>query len=550
MKKIWLKIIFLSAVFLIAASSIAYEILTATVLSILLGATVFYFSLSIGIYLAALGIGAWLSSRIERNLTEKLIIINSVAAILGGGLVVFLFGSFGFILNFINSFDSGFLPSAISAGFLVFNVLAFIYIFAIGVLAGFALPLFSRILNESEKLKDALGRVLFFDYFGSLVASVFIPVLFFPFIGLIRTSFFIGLLNSLGVLALILFFKREKAVKIGFWIIITAILAFNIAGFWAGKGIENFLEQRHFGKNELLYYAQSPYQRLDFVKTPQNTVRFYLNGLIQFESGIWDYTYHETFAHPAFSYLADKKKDPSVLILGSGDGLLLREVLKYPEVKKVVLVDIDKAVINAAKDLNFLQDLNRNSFSDPRVLVVVDDAFKYIEKNRSEKFDAIFLGFPGVLDFNTFRLYSKEFYLNLVKVLDDGGIAVVQTNGYLSATHQTVVETIKAAGLYPLGYHPPVVYNPSVPTARFSFGFVIIAKNPISKEDFINKKNSVFTNVLTGANLKEIFDDEFYKSMAVLPAKASSIFSPEIKIEPDKVFRLRFSNNFKQVFLK
>jgi spermidine synthase len=137
------------AIFLAAVAAISYEILGASVLVNLLGSSIYYFSLTIGIFLAALGVGARLSSRIEKNLAEKLVFIETILAFLGGGLAVFIYGGYVFIFGLLRklvfynviSFVFG-----LGIAQIIFGFLAFFLIFIVGVLIGFELPLFSRIL--------------------------------------------------------------------------------------------------------------------------------------------------------------------------------------------------------------------------------------------------------------------------------------------------------------------------------------------------------------------------------------------------------------------
>lgn len=545
------KLLFLIAVFLYSATNIAYEILGATTLTILLGASVFYFSLTIGVYLASLGIGAWLSAKIERELLKKLVIIGMAASVLGGGLIPLLFGGLGITFQRVSLFDASRLLQSLDIGFWLFNIFAFALIALIGILAGFGLPLFSRLLNQSEELKDALGKVFFLDYLGSLVVSILIPILLFPVIGLVRTSFLMGFFNALGVLLLMIFarFFEGRFPKPVMVTSLAVVLFLNAIGFASGDKFESFLEKKQFGNNELLYYYQSPYQRIDFTRSRDGRIKLFLSGQHQFESGEWERVYHESFAHPAMALFEGEAKPLNVLILGGGDGLLLREVLKHPEVESVTLVDIDQAMIDASKNLAFMREINQDSFFDPRVRIVIADAFKFIEKNQDTKFDLVFSALPGPYDFSLARLYSREFFLNLKKILKDDGLGVIQSVGYRSPTHNMILATVRAADFFAVGYHVPDEFGP--PRKPYGFGYVLIAKKPIDKSLFVDKKIAVKTSILETVNLASIFSEPDSRLSFLgeeRDAKINSIFRPQhLDYDIKKTFRLRFSNSFKTI---
>ena len=102
-----------------------------------------------------------------------------------------------------------------------------------------------------------------------------------------------------------------------------------------------------------------------------------------------------------------------VLILGGGDGLALREVLKYDAVKKIDLVDIDPRIIELGKDFSILRKLNKNSLNDPRVTVFTEDAFSFLNQY-GPKYDRVIIDFPDPHNEALSKLYSKEFY-NIVR---------------------------------------------------------------------------------------------------------------------------------------
>ena len=483
------------SVLLSAAAAISYEIIGGSILTVLLGSSIYYFSLTIGVFLAALGIGGWLSSKLEIGLEEKSALIASGLALFGGGSAFVIFGGYVLVfetlrgINFNNVF--GFL-AGISFGQLFFSFFALAFIFGIGVLAGLLLPLFSRIVAARTPLKDALGRVFFWDYAGALFVSVLLPILFFPALGLIKTSFLMGLISALAVLALVVFMRREK-IRIGsvLLLVLIAVFAVNFIGFFNANKIENFLEKKQYGDRQILYRGQSPYQKFVFLKDEEDgKISLYINGQRQFESGEWDAVYHETFVHPAMA-LKQSAPNLNILVLGGGDGLALREILKYGNVSRATLVDIDPALVSAAKNLDAMRKLNNNAFNDPRAEIVFADAFKFMEeKSELAEYDIIFIDLPDPTDDGLAKLYSKEFYMTLKNILRPDGIAVVQSGGYITANHKTILLTMKAVGFNVLAFHP-IIYD----LLDQNFGFTLASNGIISLNDLPFELKNIFAAV-------------------------------------------------------
>jgi spermidine synthase len=181
-------------------------------------------------------------------------------------------------------------------------------------------------------------------------------------------------------------------------------------------------------------------------------VRLFLNGDLQFSS-IDEYRYHEALVHPAMA-----GPHRRVLVLGGGDGLALREVLRYPGVEQVTLVELDPEVLRLARQDHRLARLNQRSLADPRVKVVKGDAFSWVRQSTGA-FDVVIADFPDPEDPATARLYSVEFYGMLSRgVLAPGGRLVVQGGSpYFAADAFWSIEaSVRAAGLSARPYHADV----------------------------------------------------------------------------------------------
>jgi len=547
------KFLVLSAVFLSAVTTIGYELISGSTLTQLLGSSVLAFSLTIGIYLAALGVGGWLSGKLpDKKVVPGLIFFESSVAIIGGGLALFFYWSYGFILTVLRSADFiNFRGMIFGAAFgeIIFMISSLSFLFLVGLLDGFALPLYSRLLANDEQLGKALGKAFFWDYGGALIAAISFPIIFYPWLGILKTSFLCGIANALAALIMFMLIYRKKIAlsqKTSFWVKAGIVLAllFNLTGLAGISALEPILQKNIYGQKEILFHQQSPYQEITFTKNENGTVRLYLGGNLQFESGLWEAGYHESLVHPAFLLNPDAEK---ILVLGGGDGLALREILKYPQVKSVTLVDIDKKIIEAASNLDFMKAINQNSFQDRRVKVVYQDGLKFVEKT-PEQYDIIIVDFPDATDDGLARLYSQEFYRWFSDVLTEKGVAAIQSSGFLMPPQRVILKTLASVGLSALPYHNP---NLDLMTGLYNFGFTLVAHEPLSSDKFTNRKITVPTRVLGLGDIAGVFS--LYEDgipLASYQPKINSFFYPTIVAsQGDRFIGKYFENSFSQVKL-
>src|SRR5207237_1635403 len=179
----------------------------------------------------------------------------------------------------------------------------------------------------------------------------------------------------------------------------------------------------------------------------------FLNGNLQFSSAD-EYRYHEALVHPALASVAAPR---NVLILGGGDGLALREVLKYRSVEHVTLVDLDPKMTGLSTAFPALADLNAHSFHDRRVRVVNADAMIWIEAAR-DRFDAAIVDFPDPNSFALGKLYTTRFYRLLRERLAPEAAVSVQCTSPLFArrSYWCVIRTMEAAGFVVRPYQTTV----------------------------------------------------------------------------------------------
>ncbi len=474
-------------VFLIATCGLVYELAAAALASYLLGDTVTQFSTVIGVYLFAMGVGSYLSRFIERDLLGRFVRIELLVGLVGGSSVAALFVVFG---------QSGSVRAAL-----------YPLVGAVGILVGLEIPLLIRILKDRLELRDLVAHVLTFDYVGALAASLLFPLVLVPQLGLTASCFLFGCVNvAVGLWSIWLFrdfIRRPRRLALQG----TAALAFLAAGFCLSGRLTTAVEGRIFGA-EVIGAVSSPYQRI-VVTRRDDDVRLYLNGHLQFSSED-EYRYHEALVHPG---LAARPGARRALVLGGGDGLAVREILRHPNIESVTLVDLDPAVTGLFRDNEILSRLNGGSIRHPKVTVVNADAFHWVGEAR-DLFDFVVADFPDPSSYSVGKLYTTTFYRALARLLAPDGLAAVQATSPLSArqSYWCVVETIRAAGLRAVPYH---AYVPSMD----EWGFVLASRAPYERPERLPDG----LRFLDEAGLRSIF--EFPPDMRPLPVEPNRLDS-------------------------
>ncbi|WP_182871139.1 polyamine aminopropyltransferase [Stieleria mannarensis] len=439
-------------VLVIATCGLIYELLAGTLASYLLGDSVTQFSLVIGVYLSALGVGSWLSRYVEQRVARTFIEIEIALALLGGLSAPLLFVAFAQITWF--------------------RIALFGSVFAIGTLVGLELPLLMRILREHLDFRELVARVLTFDYIGALLASVLFPVLLVPSLGLVRTSLLFGMLNAaVGVwgtylLRPLLSTRGLGALRgRGFLVIGLLVVAFIKADTLTDWTEEVILE------NPIVYSKQSEFQRI-VVTQRQGDFQLHLNGHLQFNSKD-EYRYHESLVHPAMT-MADTAE--RVLVLGGGDGLAVREILRYPGVESVTLVDLDPAMTQLASEFPPLATLNEHALSDPRVTVMNRDAFVWAGEGESQ-FDVAVIDFPDPGSYSVGKLYTTRFFQLLRRRLTSSAVVSVQCTSPLVApkSYWCIIHTMQQAGF---DVRP---YQAAVPSFGV-WGFALAGMQPLESD--------------------------------------------------------------------
>jgi len=441
----------LASVFVVAACGLLYELSAGAIASYVLGDSVLQFSTVIGTYLFAMGVGSWLSRYFERQLPAHFLRIELLIALAGGLLPVALF------------LANAWAPAS-------FRVVLYGLVLVVGTLVGLEIPLVMRILRRDVQLKELVSQVLTFDYLGALAVSLAFPLLLVPQLGMVRTGLLFGLLNAaVAAWALWLFRHELRGLRAHAVACAATLVVLMLAWAWADR-VTTLAEDRLYA-DRVVFAQSTPYQRIVVTHAPgegRPGHRLFLNGNLQFTERD-EYRYHEALAHPAMAAHGAPKK---VAVLGGGDGMAVREILKYPSVEQVTLVELDPAMTELFTRNPQLEALNGHALTSPKVRVVNADAFRWLDET-SETFDVVVVDFPDPTNFSIGKLYTLSFYALLEKRLAASGYAVIQTTSPLVARRSfwTVVQTVEAAGLTAAPYHAHV---PSFG----EWGFVIASRRP------------------------------------------------------------------------
>ncbi|MBW2703027.1 MAG: polyamine aminopropyltransferase [Deltaproteobacteria bacterium] len=444
----------LASIFVVASCGIIYELLAGSLSTYLLGSSITQFSMVIGLFLSAMGLGSFLSRFVRSRLMEVFLLAQLVIAVVGGSFALGLFTAFA-VLN-------------------VYLPLLIFVLVLIGSLVGLEIPLLVRILRQQGSLRTSLANVLALDYLGALAASLLFPLLLVPSLGLIRTGFMFGLLNALvAFVGLWVFGSMVRRVNLYrvLTLLVTAVL---ILGMVTAGNTTTMLEDVIYD-DDILFTKTTPYQRLVLTRWHED-VRLFIDGNIQFSSAD-EFRYHESLVHPAMAWLQEARR---VLVLGGGDGMAVRELLNYPQVERIDLVDLDPEMTKLFSELQILVALNKGSLKDPRVKVFNVDAQKFLESSK-DNYDLVLMDLPDPNKEGLGKLYTRSFFRMVLKHLTPRGLLVTQATSPFYATDAfwCIVNTLHATTLSSAGEHPFVLpYHAHVPSFG-DWGFVMASLEPM-----------------------------------------------------------------------
>jgi len=453
------KAFLIGSIFIAGLCSIIYELLISTTSSYFLGDSIRQFSLTIGFYMAAMGIGSFLSRLFKTKLLQKFIGVEILLGLIGGASVPILY----FVYAFVDY-----------TGFMYYTLFLVVII---GILTGLEVPLLMRVMEEYDPLEINLSNVLSMDYLGALLATLLFPFILLPLFGTFQTSVFFGLVNvSLGILNLWYFSDHLSISKRRVLLLAAGFVMIVFFGMLSTSKHLLAWWNNNLYQNTVVYSKQTPYQNIILTKGKKD-LRLYLNGVIQFSS-MDEYRYHESLVHIPMSQAPYRK---NILILGGGEGLLSREVLKYKSVESVTVVDLDPAMFELATKQPQLVTLNHNSMADARVKLVPQDAFVFLQESE-QLYDVILADLPDPTTEGLARLYSDAFFKLVRKRLVPQGVFATQASSpyHTKKAYWCIGETLKTADFSAvLPYH---TYVPSFGDWGFWIAAPRLAVDQIDKE--------------------------------------------------------------------
>ncbi|WP_120498154.1 polyamine aminopropyltransferase [Kiloniella sp. EL199] len=440
----------ITTVFIAGLCSIVYELLIATTVSYFEGDSVKYFSLTIGLYMASMGVGSFTSKYIEKNLLFRFTVIEIALGFLGGISIPALY--FGF--SHTNYFQE----------------LYYIITIMIGYLIGLEIPLLTRILKDYNSLRVNIAHVLSLDYFGALLATIAFPFILLPFLGTFRSGLSFGLVNMLIAFMIIRVFPQTFGrAKKPLWIL-SILATLMIAGtiFSAEKLLKLWDDSVFDGR--VLLSQETKFQKIVLTKN-KSEIRLFLDGNLQFSSSD-EYRYHEALVHAPIQHTAKVNR---VLLLGAGDGMAVRELLKYPEIEEITLVDLDPAVVKIARTNPWVREINNDVMNtSKKVSVLHQDAQRFLMEN-TQAYDFIIADLPDPNNNALVRLYSKAFYRLIRRNLTPEGIFVTQAASpfFTGKAFWSIQKTVAASGF---SHTKP--FHVLVPSFG-DWGFVLAANAPL-----------------------------------------------------------------------
>jgi spermidine synthase len=326
----------------------------------------------------------------------------------------------------------------------------------IGLLVGCEIPLLMTLMQRirPQPAGLSLADLLAADYLGAVIAGVAFPLLVLPTLGQIDAALAVGALNACAGLLILWLLGRELRPQRRRLLILPLVLALIAVGVVASYAHSFEVTARQaLYDDPVVRSVTSKYQSIVITRSLDGSdTRLFLDGDLQFSS-VDEYRYHESLVHPAMAGPHSR-----VLILGGGDGIAMREVLRYPDVSQAVEVELDPKMIDIARHDPRILPINRGSLNSPRVHVILGDAFTWL-RHQNQKFDVVIADFPDPDDAAVAKLYSVDFYALLrASALAPGGRLVVQAGSpyFAQDAFWSIARSVREAGYEITPYHVDV----------------------------------------------------------------------------------------------
>ncbi|MFE1455589.1 polyamine aminopropyltransferase [Streptomyces sp. NPDC058735] len=425
----------LAGVFVCAACGLVYELELLALAAYLMGDSVTQASVVLSVMVFAMGIGSLAAKRLRGLAAAGFGAVEATLALVGGCSGMALYAVFAWTGDWGGPWAEG--PRCLLVGFSL----------GTGLLIGAEVPLLMELIQRIRR-QDAGGAVadLFAaDYVGALVGGLAFPFLLLPLLGQLTGALLTGAVNAVVGGALVLGLFRRDLTRRARWLLLVgnAVVLAVLAS--AAVLVDDFEEAaRHavYGRDVRVALRSGVQEVVLTGGTDGRSLGLFLDGRLRV-SGRDELRYHEALVHPAMSGTHAR-----VLILGGGDGLAAREVLRHPGVDRVDVVELDGEVVRLARTDPELSALNGHAFDDPRVRVSTADAFGRLRSAPQAAYDVVVSDLPDPGITASTKLYSQEFYGLARRVLAPGGRLVVHAGPVGSGTraYWTVEATVRAGG--------------------------------------------------------------------------------------------------------
>ncbi len=511
----------------LAGSALIYEMILAATLGLLFGDSIFYFSLTIALFILFMGLGSASARWFQKNSFFNLVMAEIVISALG-----------------VSCSSAILLVAGLTKKGILASVTAVVLIFTIGFLAGVEIPIIYSITDDTVKKDRRFGYLLFFDYLGALLGAVIFSFILLPKLDLIGSGAFVALLNL--IILTFYLFKYGFALRASKMMVVLISFIFLACGWTLLKHdlIQQELDRNIFQiapTTEIKETFRTRYQKVTLALTPDQDVAekyktqipnevgagtrapwisIYLNNFNQAFSPLGSETdlYHHAFVHPAM-VLAGKREN--ILVLGGGDGLPAKEILKYPEVQNITNVDLDGEWVHFTKTNPLMRAHSFNSLNNPKVHLVVSDAFQWVRQSQ-EKFDVILVDFPEGIDLPLARSYSLQFLRDLKRLINKGGVISFQVDFFNNPAYWCVVKTMMEAGFNII---PHRVLDP----IDDHYGLILLSEDKLdltSYDQDLRKYSFINPNWVLSRRYMEFYRDEDFIRAQTQGLMTNTFFHP------------------------
>ena len=529
----------ISVMGVLAACGLIYEYLLAHYAGRVLGAVESSIYSMIGIMIVAMGVGAFLAKWISDAFSTFVWLEISIA-FLGGCAILMMSGATAIAYTLPSWLASlyGLDPQLAPDGGVVellqtfSRILPFIAGFILGLMIGMEIPLIARIRETlyGRRLLHNTGTIYGADYIGAGIGAA-IWVLVCLSMPIIYAAVATAAVNAIVGMIFLYRYRHQVSRPGRLWGAHIAVAGVLAIMFTNGSA---WMEQLSYSlfKDEVVYSKSTKYQQLTLTQRTigrglPEVISLYINGHLQFSSSD-ESIYHSYLTYPA---LLSSARQKNILIIGAGDGLAVRDVLRWnPE--KITLIDLDAQMVKLFSGLdpdapphvsNRLLALNESAFLDPRVNVITGDAFIEVERLVSDErsFDTIIVDLPDPSHPDLNKLYSDFFYSRLKEILAGDGVIAVQSTSPFHAKKAfiSIGKTLASAGFITEQYHA------NVPTFG-EWGWSIGVKRGLPVSQRISKVSSlpVANDWLSKQQIEAsfVFSKNFFNDSDIHPNRLGS----------------------------